>query len=57
MNNDKKELLVTDFCNFVCELYKYMEEASANNTGITIDICAKDVKKWAEEHISYIEIY
>ena len=51
-----KELICGDFEDFVSKLYKAIEEAANKNVGIQFALSSADCKKWADEHVSWIEI-
>ena len=52
-----KELICGDFEDFVSKLYEAIENAAKENTGIQFALSPEDCKKWAAEHVSWIEIY
>lgn len=47
-----KELICGGFEDFVSKLYEAIE-----NAGIQFALSSEDCKKWAAEHVSWIEIY
>lgn len=52
-----KELICGDFEDFVSKLYEAIENAAKENTGVQFALSPEDCKKWAAEHVSWIEIY
>ena len=52
-----KEIICGDFQDFVSKLYEAIENAAKENTGIQFALSPEDCKKWAAEHVSWIEIY
>ena len=51
----KKEIIVTEFEDFVYQLYKAIEEAAERGVGLQLELSPYDCLKWSNEHISYIE--
>lgn len=52
-----KEIIYGGFEDFVSKLYAVIEEAAKENHGIQLCISLNDCKKWADEHVTWIEIY
>ena len=52
-----KELICGDFEDFVSKLYKAIEEAAKDGTGIQFALSPDDCLRWADEHITWIELY
>ena len=50
-----KEIIVTDFEDFVCQLYKAIGEAAERGDGLELKLSPYDCLKWSNEHISNIE--
>lgn len=50
-----REIIVTDFEDFVCQLYKAIEEAAKSGTGLQLELSPYDCLKWSIEHVSNIE--
>ena len=50
-----KEIIVTDFEDFVCQLYKAIKEAAERGDGLQLELSPYDCLKWSNEHISNIE--
>ena len=51
----EKEIITTDFEDFVCQLYGAIEEAAERGDGLQFKLSPLDCLKWSNEHISNIE--
>lgn len=50
-----KEIIVTDYEDFVCQLYEAIKEAAERGDGLQLELSPYDCLKWSNELISYIE--
>lgn len=50
-----KEIIVTNYEDFVCQLYKAIKEAAESGTGLQLQLSPYDCVKWSNEQVSYIE--
>lgn len=50
-----KEIIVTDFEDFVCQLYEAIKEAAERGDGLQLELSPYDCLKWSNERISNIE--
>lgn len=53
--NKEKEIIVGDFEDFVCQLYKAIKEAAACGDGLQLKLSSIDCLKWSNEHVTNIE--
>ena len=50
-----KDIIVTDYEDFVCQLYEAIEEAAERGDGLELKLSPYDCLKWSNEHIRNIE--
>lgn len=50
-----KEIIVTNFEDFVCQLYNAIEEAAEHGHGLQLELSPYDCLRWSNEHIENIE--
>ena len=51
----EREIMVTNFEDFVCQLYKEIEKAAERGDGLQLELSPLDCLKWSTEHIDNIE--
>lgn len=55
MSEFESEIIVTDYEDFVVQLYWEIRKAAERNSGLELKLSPYDCYKWAKEEISYIE--
>ena len=51
----EKEIIVTNFEDFVCQLYAAIKEAAERGDGLQLKLSPIDCLKWSNENIGNIE--
>ena len=52
----EKEIIVTNFEDFVCQLYTAIKEAAERGDGLQLQLSPYDCLKWSNENIENIEL-